>query len=1000
MAIEFEQRRVSLIPSNSLNTARANLSLPDIGGQLQSIGKKLSVRGSEQQAEKEFAEAQTAASTFVGLDEAGNYNLWPERTFQTQQARNAYDDIIVQNYTASFDADLSRQLTSIQAEANVKPEDKARRMNEALTARLAAVDKAAPRIVGNLRARGTAEVDQRMTNVFSADAERQVKLQIITLKQNIEDATKKGVAAASIGVLNTQHSDDLNKAYDKLVEIGEMPQNVAAAGKVLAQDAIYSAGTAQRLANFLIQGDVSPQDVKAWSIAIETGGEVDLKIESQPDEFGRKRPMATFNSREFVEKVQTPELRGQIAVDLRKAADERSQLLSSMAQGMAYSNHMQAIQGTMNPILEAYRDDFNDDVGSRLVDKGLDDPETQRYILGGIAVAKHMPKSMTRALRGIIAQGDPNEIKKAVAMFQFIKTMKDDGGNHIGDLIINSMDDEDVVFLNSVANVYDLGYSTDVLQMGIRKMNDPSNKVSFDDKVGAYRDLGENKFFSKDMRAILADKIVAVGDGPAAIPLEAEEMFKDVYSFNMTLHGNPQQAFDAAADIVSKRFVSSRIFLNGSAKAQIGQLSNPAGYKVENTNILGLDASGSEFEWLNKDFAGTIAANKFYDPSGSEGQQSYSFDMAQVIDSLGDSFFLQPTDTNTATPEFHIWYKDQRGKIRQQFVRGADGKAMPFIYAPFNNHALANAKGINELEKQSVTSGEEAQIRALRKRMLLQNSARTGRATPYYVQDEDLFMSWLKKQPAEVQQKYTIDSGTIATRAANEIRKLNERAFGPEGSSPDPADPALPTDQEGSLDPRILLEPKKSGFEIAKQAVMTVEKVLPDNNNGAFMLRIATQESDFGQEPGTFRARGDKGLMQVSTNAAFIEVKRRVGNGTGVVYDAAQKLRQELGIDIASMTEDDLDKPLVNVAFARLYLMGIQEPIPTDLNQQASYWKRHYNTVMGAGREIQFVANSVKVPGVQVASLDPNAGMPDLDAAGEGQVVASDTGKANPAGAF
>ena len=77
--------------------------------------------------------------------------------------------------------------------------------------------------------------------------------------------------------------------------------------------------------------------------------------------------------------------------------------------------------------------------------------------------------------------------------------------------------------------------------------------------------------------------------------------------------------------------------------------------------------------------------------------------------------------------------------------------------------------------------------------------------------------------------------------------------------------------------------------------------------------------------------------------------------------------------------------------------MGIQEPIPTDLNQQASYWKRHYNTVMGAGREIQFVANSVKVPGVQVASLDPNAGMPDLDAAGEGQVVASDTGKANPA---
>jgi len=53
------------------------------------------------------------------------------------------------------------------------------------------------------------------------------------------------------------------------------------------------------------------------------------------------------------------------------------------------------------------------------------------------------------------------------------------------------------------------------------------------------------------------------------------------------------------------------------------------------------------------------------------------------------------------------------------------------------------------------------------------------------------------------------------------------------------------------------------------------------------------------------------------------------------------------------------------VAMARIHYLRIKEPLPPHDNVQAlaHYWKRHYNTLKGAGSEHEFVKNYFKYVG-------------------------------------
>lgn len=56
-----------------------------------------------------------------------------------------------------------------------------------------------------------------------------------------------------------------------------------------------------------------------------------------------------------------------------------------------------------------------------------------------------------------------------------------------------------------------------------------------------------------------------------------------------------------------------------------------------------------------------------------------------------------------------------------------------------------------------------------------------------------------------------------------------------------------------------------------------------------------------------------------------------------------------------AMTLNDNDH--LGALFCRLHYMRVPIGIPCDLADQAAYWKRHYNTILGAGTVEQYVNN-------------------------------------------
>ena len=67
-----------------------------------------------------------------------------------------------------------------------------------------------------------------------------------------------------------------------------------------------------------------------------------------------------------------------------------------------------------------------------------------------------------------------------------------------------------------------------------------------------------------------------------------------------------------------------------------------------------------------------------------------------------------------------------------------------------------------------------------------------------------------------------------------------------------------------------------------------------------------------------------------------------------------EQLKKELGLDLTQMSYEDLEKPIVSIAFARAYLLTVNDAIPTDIKEQGKYWKKYYNTSAGKGTSRRF----------------------------------------------
>ncbi|XP_072040074.1 uncharacterized protein, partial [Amphiura filiformis] len=138
--------------------------------------------------------------------------------------------------------------------------------------------------------------------------------------------------------------------------------------------------------------------------------------------------------------------------------------------------------------------------------------------------------------------------------------------------------------------------------------------------------------------------------------------------------------------------------------------------------------------------------------------------------------------------------------------------------------------------------------------------------------------------------------------------------------------------------------------DVTQAAVNAVTKsgIFPADNN--FLMRIACAESRYGNDPNTYRDGYDGGIWQVDS----FDDTQDITSHPGLVNKFAQ-IKQAFGIDWQAVQQSDLRKPLYSAIAARLYLSNIKPAIPKDLEAQAAYWKKYYNTEAGAGTEQDFI---------------------------------------------
>ena len=163
---------------------------------------------------------------------------------------------------------------------------------------------------------------------------------------------------------------------------------------------------------------------------------------------------------------------------------------------------------------------------------------------------------------------------------------------------------------------------------------------------------------------------------------------------------------------------------------------------------------------------------------------------------------------------------------------------------------------------------------------------------------------------------------------------------------------------EGTV-PKIILAPKAQGETTVDETVAVVDQLF---GSGDFLKRIAKVESNFGATKGTFRKKGDRGIWQLNQKTGFEATKDIESHPS--LERAHTRIQEELGIDWNEISFEDLDKPLISALAARLFLLTIPEEIPDTLEEQATYWKKHYNTSLGKGAVRKFVKiNSPSIGG-------------------------------------
>ena len=164
----------------------------------------------------------------------------------------------------------------------------------------------------------------------------------------------------------------------------------------------------------------------------------------------------------------------------------------------------------------------------------------------------------------------------------------------------------------------------------------------------------------------------------------------------------------------------------------------------------------------------------------------------------------------------------------------------------------------------------------------------------------------------------------------------------------------------------LTLVPRASGSDVVNAVVAKIEasRIFPTEHR--LLRRIAFVESKDGEDPNTYREGYFGGIWQVDP-PAFADTLATASH-PALVNKYAQ-IEQSFGIEWRQVAREDLLKPFFSGLAARLFLSNINPPIPLagNIEDQAAYWKLHYNTPLGNGTVEKFIDD--------VRSLESNEGI-------------------------
>lgn len=197
-----------------------------------------------------------------------------------------------------------------------------------------------------------------------------------------------------------------------------------------------------------------------------------------------------------------------------------------------------------------------------------------------------------------------------------------------------------------------------------------------------------------------------------------------------------------------------------------------------------------------------------------------------------------------------------------------------------------------------------------------------------------------------------------ATPKPNGPDDANAEPNGPDGATPKPngpdetnAKPKNPQDlTPENSGPKIdnAMVPKSIGPDVVDDVLKRIEESLIFLPDHGFMKRCAYTESHFGVHEHTFEHLDKEtgkpvpyygGIWQVD----WIGLKDTKSNHAALKRKHAE-IKEKFGIDWLEVKHEDLWKPLYSGLAARLLMSNKTQPIPQSIEDQATYYKTHYNS--------------------------------------------------------